>query len=174
MGRIAKTLAASRASRHKKVDSLHTDGSSLSQHETVTSGITAGGEKIVLDASRTTVGKTADLECRAIEDSFADLAEMLDDWHAEAEAAGVDGTGIGDSSNFGLHQLGGGGAVHGDNCAQGASERARAREQQDPEKSPAPASTCGAESGARLFSGSCCSVPSSLMGQNSPSPLLSP
>ena len=132
MGRVAKTLAAKRAAGHERLDSLHVDGSELDQHSTVTAGVTAGGERIVLDASRTTIGKTADLECKAIEGTFADLAEMLDDWDKEAEAAGVAGAersaAIGDSSRFGLHQLGGGGAVHGDNCAQALLLAAKIKE----------------------------------------------
>ena len=61
MGRVAKSLAAKRAAAHKSLGSMHVDGSSLDQAETVAVGVIAGGERIVLDASRTTVGKTAEL-----------------------------------------------------------------------------------------------------------------
>ena len=57
---------------------------------------------------------------------------MLDDWDKEAEAAGVAGaersTAIADSSSFGLHQLGDGGAVHSDNCAQALLLTAKLKE----------------------------------------------
>ena len=61
------------------------------------------------------IGKTADLECRAVEDTFADLSEMLDDWEQEVDAAGLrDDPADAEkcpTQSLGLHQLGGGGAV---------------------------------------------------------------
>ena len=58
---------------------------------------------ITLDASRTAVGKTAELEAKAFEDMFTDLAAMLEEWDEASEAAGVDAemraAEIGDAGN---------------------------------------------------------------------------
>ena len=119
MGRIARTLAASRLARSKRVSTGHVDGSSLGQHETVAVGVIADDEHITLDASRTAVGKTAELEAKAFEDTFTDLAAMLEEWDEASEAAGVDAetraAEIGDAGNVGLHRCR---KVMTDNCAQ--------------------------------------------------------
>ena len=81
MSRIAKTLAASRASCEGTFASAHTDGTALDKQQTVTIGtVTCGGERIVLDAARTTVGQTAELEEGSFAESFADCVGMLDEW----------------------------------------------------------------------------------------------
>ena len=82
MSRIAKTLAAaSRASREGTFASAHTDGTALDKQQTVTIGtVTRDGERIVLDAARTTVGQTAELEAGSFAESFADCVGMLDEW----------------------------------------------------------------------------------------------
>jgi hypothetical protein len=123
MSRIAKTLAASRASCEGTFASAHTDGTALDKQQTVTIGtVTRDGERIVLDAARTTVGQTAELEAGSFAESFADCAGMLDEWDKEAEAAGVSSEAraatIGDSRRVGLHQLGGGCAMETDSCNQ--------------------------------------------------------
>ena len=123
MSRIAKTLAASRASCEGTFASAHTDGTALDKQQTVTIGtVTRDGERIVLGAARTTVGQTAELEAGSFAESFADCAGMLDEWDKEAEAAGVSSEAraatIGDSRRVGLHQLGGGCAMETDSCNQ--------------------------------------------------------
>ena len=118
MGRTAKTLAASRLARATNVETAHVDGSSLDQHETVAVGVIADGKHITLDASRTAIGKTAELEAQSFEDTFIDLAQMLGDWHDESEAAGVDAAtraAVGASSEVGLHRVR---KPVTDNCAQ--------------------------------------------------------
>ena len=118
MGRTAKTLAASRLARATSVETAHVDGSSLDQHETVAVSVIADGKHLTLDASRTAIGKTSELEAQSFEDTFIDLAQMLDDWHDESEATGVDAAtraAIGASSEVGLHRVR---KPVTDNCAQ--------------------------------------------------------
>ena len=82
------------------------------------SSVIADGKHLTLDASRTAIGKTAELEAQSFEDTFIDLAQMLGDWHDESEAAGVDAAtraAVGASSEVGLHRVR---KPVTDNCAQ--------------------------------------------------------
>ena len=73
MGRTAKTLAASRLARVTSAETAHVGGSSLDQHETVAVSVIADGKHLILDASRTAIGKTPELEAQSFEDTFIDL-----------------------------------------------------------------------------------------------------
>ena len=119
MGRIARTLAAIRLARAKRVSTAHVGGSSLGKHETVAVGVIADDEHITLDASRTAVGKTAELEAKEFQGKFTDLVAMLEEWDEASEAAGVDAetrtAEIGDAGNAGLHRCR---KVMTENCAQ--------------------------------------------------------
>ena len=124
MLRVAKVCAAKQAAGLDKFDSVHVDGSGLDQHATAAVGVTRGRERVVLDASGTVTSKTAQGEANHVEECFADLKEMLEDWDKEAEKSGVAASerkrNIPAADAFGLHQAARG-AVHTDNCAQALS-----------------------------------------------------